>query len=338
MHSISQPSAVVIGSGIVGLTSACQLSRAGFRVELVERGALAQEASWAGGGLLTPLPPWQADPALWQMAAQSLAGYAGFCAELYQATGIDPEYQRCGMDVLDAEQFPAASQWCAGQRLESALVQRAYGTALHLPWVAQLRNPRLCKALLAWLRQQGVALHAQCGELQLQAQGPLAAVTWAGQQRRPDVLVIAAGAWSAQLAAPLGWSLPIKPCKGQMLAYQLASPRLRSAVLHKGRYLIPRQDGLLLVGSTLEDSGFDKQTTAEAQQALHGFACELLPELAGQLPAFHWAGLRPESPGGLPIVQRHPQLNNAYVNTGHFRYGLTLALATAEQLMALVRE
>ena len=100
----------------------------------------------------------------------------------------------------------------------------------------------------------------------------------------------------------------------------------------RDRYLIPRRDGHVLVGSTLEDAGFDKSTDAATRQRLHLEAAEQLPALGTIQPVQHWAGLRPGSPGNIPVVDRHPDFDNVFVNTGHYRYGVTLAPASAELL------
>jgi glycine oxidase len=121
-----------------------------------------------------------------------------------------------------------------------------------------------------------------------------------------------------------------------MLLYQAAAGRLPGIVYQRRHYLVPRADGHILAGSTLEDVGFDKDTTPAAFDELHGFVGRLLPDVAASGPIRHWAGLRPGSPDNVPIISRHPDLDNLFVNSGHFRYGVTMAPASAELLADLV--
>ena len=125
----------------------------------------------------------------------------------------------------------------------------------------------------------------------------------------------------------------IRPIRGQMLLFKLEPGVLDTIVFRNGLYLIPRRDGHILVGSTLEDAGFDKSIDEATRQRLHAEASELLPQLADVQPVQHWAGLRPGSPDNIPIIDRHPDFDNVFVNTGHYRYGVTLAPASAELLV-----
>jgi len=128
----------------------------------------------------------------------------------------------------------------------------------------------------------------------------------------------------------------IRPIRGQMLLFKLEPGVLDTILYRSGLYLIPRRDGHVLVGSTLEDAGFDKTTDAATCQRLHDEAASLLPALAGLQPVRHWAGLRPGSPDNVPVIDRHPDFDNVFVNAGHYRYGVTMAPASAELLAALM--
>lgn len=153
---------------------------------------------------------------------------------------------------------------------------------------------------------------------------------------RGDKVLLAAGAWSGELLKPLGLELPVVPVKGQMILYKCAADFLPRMVLAKGRYAIPRRDGHILIGSTLEHSGFDKTPTDEAQESLRASAAELLPELADMQPVAHWAGLRPGSPEGIPYIGPVPGFDGLWLNTGHYRNGLVLAPASCRLLADLM--
>lgn len=328
--------AIVIGGGIIGLCSALELFRTGFNVTLIERDVLARQSSWAGGGMLSPLYPWQMPAPVWALVSESIASYPTLCAMLAEATGIDPEWTQCGLAVLDAEQFESGQRWAAQLGIVAKLGRFGSAPALRLPWAAQVRNPRLCKALAIYLRQQGVNLIEQAGEVRLQQQGSTVRVVSESEHWNTDVIVVAAGAWSAALLRSTDWLLPIAPVKGQMLMLRGAPGAIPEMLVQQGRYLIPRRDGRVLVGSTIEDAGFDVSTTDTARISLRSFADALVPACEQMSLEAHWAGLRPGSPEGIPIIARHHSINNLFVNAGHYRYGLTMALASAQRLRRLV--
>ncbi len=323
--------AVVVGGGIVGLCTARALRQQGLAVTLIERDTAGCAASWAGGGILSPLYPWRAPPAVWQMARQSLDLYPALCAELHEATGIDPEWLPSGMEVRDAGERAAALAWAAAEGLP--VQWRAETQSLWLPWVAQVRNPRLCRALAVALRQAGVAVIEHMPVQGVARSGSGLLVRTAASEHHAEVVVLAAGAWSAPLAADTSWSLPIGPVKGQMIALRSAPGTVPHIVLREDRYLIPRRDGIVLVGSTVEQAGFDTTLDADTAEALHRFASGLLPALAACPRVAHWCGFRPGSPEGIPFIAPHPEWKGLWINAGHHRNGLTLAPAAAQQLM-----
>ena len=150
------------------------------------------------------------------------------------------------------------------------------------------------------------------------------------------MFIVAAGAWSGEVLSEWGAHLPVKPIRGQIVLYKTAPGRLRHMLYRDGLYIIPRDDGHVLVGSTLEDVGFDKQVTAVARESLVQRAVELLPWLTDTPLVGHWAGLRPGTPDNIPIISRHPQIENLFINSGHYRYGVTLAPVSAELMADLV--
>jgi glycine oxidase len=145
-----------------------------------------------------------------------------------------------------------------------------------------------------------------------------------------DQVVLTAGAWSGDLLKGLGLELPVEPVKGQMILYKCAADFLPSMVLAKGRYAIPRRDGHILIGSTLEHEGYDKTPTESALESLKASAVELIPALADAEVVGHWAGLRPGSPEGIPYIGRVPGFDGLWLNCGHYRNGLVLAPASCQ--------
>lgn len=325
---------VIIGAGAVGCLSAIELARRGWQVTLADRGAIGGEASWAGGGILFPLLPWNYTEPVNRLALAGAARYPQLCAELRDATKLDPEFQKSGMLALGDFGGNAALDWCRSHRMPHEL----QGDALWLPEVGQVRNPRLMQALRMRLQQLGVRLCEGMEMLPLAVDASHVA-SWSslgGERLEADIFVVTAGAWSRSLMGGRAIELQHKPMRGQMLLYR-AKPGLLTRVLYQEDfYLIPRLDGHVLAGSTVEDVGFDKSTTAEAAAMLAAKAVALLPALADAPIVRHWSGLRPGSPDNVPVIAAHPAFDNLYLNTGHFRYGVTMAPASAELLAQLI--
>jgi glycine oxidase len=340
---------LVIGGGAIGLLTARELASNGATVTVLERGETGRESSWAGGGILSPLHPWRYPHAVTALAGWGQARYREVCTELREATGIDPEWAGNGLLVLDSDERQAALAWAAAEgveleeidaerlyRLEPALVA-GFDQALWLPGAGQVRNPRLLKALRADLERRGVALREHTEVLGLSIQGRrVTGVETSTGPLHAERVVVAGGAWSAGLLAELGARVEVKPVRGQMILYRTEPGSVQRITLQGDHYLIPRRDGRVLAGSTVEDTGFDKSTTAEALEKLQRDATALIPALAQCTIEHHWAGLRPGSRGGVPYIGEHPHVDGLYVNTGHFRNGVVLGLASARLLADLL--
>jgi glycine oxidase len=321
---------MIVGGGLVGCLTAMALTKQGIKVTLLERGVLGAEASWAGGGILFPLLPWHYSEAVNQLALAGAALYPSLAQELIDVTGIDPEYTVSGMRVLPNFDKVVAQRWCKVHEIKAEF----HGDELWLPQVAQVRNPRLIKALRRWLEINAVELREGTEMVALKAHTDQisALQTQSGELLQADQYVVTAGAWSKKLLGPFALDIELKPMRGQMLLFKLAPGILQEILYSDDFYLIPRQDGHILAGSTLEDVGYDKSTTPQAAADLYHKAVKLLPVLANETPINHWSGLRPGSPDNIPVVARHPALQNLWLNTGHFRYGVTMAPASANML------
>jgi glycine oxidase len=330
-----KPSITIIGAGAVGCLTALAFAKKGWQVTLVDQGVLGGEASWAGGGILFPLLPWDYTEPVNQLALAGAARYPELCEELFGATGIDPQYQACGMRVLPEFDGETALAWCQAHGLTAEI----QGESLWLPQVAQVRNPRLMAALRARLESLGVTIHEHTELLRLQS-GTSKVQSWQsskGIRFESDAYVVTAGAWSHNLLGEHAQPVSVKPMRGQMLLYRLEVGALSTILYRNDFYLIPRRDGHILAGSTVEDVGFDKSTTEDAARDLARKARDLLPQLADAPVIRHWSGLRPGSPDNIPMIGRHPDFDNLYLNTGHFRYGVTMAPASAEILSSLLK-
>lgn len=333
---------LIIGGGVVGLATAFRLARDGATVTVVERGTIGAEASWAGGGILAPLLPWQYSAAVTDLCLHSAALYPDWVTTVQASGGLDTEYWRCGMEILAPFERAAANEWCAMHSWKS-LPRTVPGdppdapSALWLPDVAQVRNPRLVKSLRAAVVALGVQLleHTEISGLTSDKQH-VAHLRTAHDALRAHTYIVCAGAWSQSVLSDHPPAKTIKPIRGQMLLFQTDPNCLRHIIYHQGIYLIPRRGGHILVGSTLEDTGFDKSTTATARQMLSEHAFGLLPALRKATLQQHWSGLRPGSPDNIPTIDRHPTIDNLYINAGHFRYGVTMAPASADLIADLI--
>jgi glycine oxidase len=345
---------LIIGGGVIGLTAAYFLAREQIKVEIIDQGDFGKEASWAGAGIIPPADPAHARDPFDQLRAHSSVLFPELSAELREETGIDNGYRRCGGLVFhDPEETYFEREWRsegvrfeevngeALRKLEPAVsdtvLKSERATAFFLPELAQVRNPWHLKALESFCRGRGVHLRPRCPVFGLERQGSRIV----GLRNQDGILragryLVTAGAWTSGLLEPLGWRPKIKPIRGQIALLNTGTPIIHRVLLQGKRYLVPRADGRVLVGSTEEDVGFDKNTTAEAIEGLRSFATTLVPALTNAVLERSWAGLRPGSPDGLPFIGPFPGLDNLYVAAGHFRAGIQLSPATGLVLKQLL--
>jgi glycine oxidase len=339
---------IIVGGGIIGLLTAFELCVRGQSVQIIERGQIGREASWAGGGILAPLYPWRAPESLYSLAQWSHARYATLAAYLSTETGIDPEWTCSGLLVLEDSEHEAALSWGlrVGRYVEhipasqlhhlEAVAEASHG-ALWLPEIAQIRNPRLLRAIKNLLIKKGVNIleYTEVRALYTQGDYVLGVVT-ATERHLAENTIIAGGAWSSHILGELGLGLEVVPIRGQMVVFEGPAGHLQRILLKNDCYAVPRRDGNILVGSTLESSGYDKSLTDAARHQLHQDALALAPSLARFPIRHHWAGLRPATFDGIPFIGPHPKVQGLFLNTGHFRVGLACAPASARLLVDLM--
>jgi glycine oxidase len=329
---------LILGGGVIGLTTAWYLAGQGARVGLVERGEVGRAASWAGAGIIPSALEASAVSPMDRLRALSVRLFPELSAALFRETGLSNGYVVCGgIELPDPErpdaELPTEEWHSPGVPVERWGRETIRATApylapeidhgVFLPTLAQVRNPWHLEALHQGCKRRGVEIH-EGRDARLVVRGDRVAVEGIDADR----ILVAAGAWSAGLLAPLGVRLPIRPVRGQMLLYRTPDAWVRPVVMQGKRYLVPRADGRILVGSTEEEAGFDATTTSEGLAGLVAFAHRVMPSLAEVSLERSWAGLRPGSPEGVPFLGAVPGYDNLHVACGHFRAGIQLSAAT----------
>lgn len=344
----SIPDITIIGGGIIGLLTARELTLAGARVAVLEKNTIGQESSWAGGGILLPIYPWRQAIAISDLVRQSLDIYPSLAAELKESTGIDPEWSPCGLFISRNPDIEQAIDWCERYRIDYRTEQTPSLDNLNcdlldplwLPGIAHARNPRLLKSVRRDAENRNIALIEQCHILSVGIKDKRIVSLSTDRGTYPvKHLVLCAGAWTKSWIEHFfpGHAAPdITPVKGQMLLYDAPLDTLPGMILENDHYLIPRLDGKILVGSSVEHCGFDKTTSETIYRRLKSFAESVCPALKTAPIAAHWAGLRPGSEHGIPYIFRHPEFQNLSVNAGHFRNGLVMAPASARLMTDLI--
>ncbi len=341
---------LIIGGGVIGLSTAYRLAGQGVSVTVVDRQRVGSEASWAGAGMLPPGDLATAETPEARLRSYSYDMWEQFSAQLKELSGIDNGYRKCGAVEVGLDSAAVDSQikqWQAEglgcNPLDRAALER-HVPGLHqqfqygafLPEFAQVRNPRHLKALATACQGMGVEILEDVGHLSICAKGRAVEVTTPLRRLAADRVCVTAGAWTGQIMKPLGVELPVAPVRGQIAQLRVSQLPFSCVIEQGRRYLVPRADGLILVGSTEEHVGFEKRNTTEGISGLLSFAESIVPELGAAEVVRCWAGLRPGSPDELPFLGRVPGFDNVFIGAGHFRSGLQMSPATAAVLADLM--
>lgn len=338
----------VIGGGIIGCLTAWRLKQLGMQPVIIERGGLGQESSWAGAGILCPIQPWLYPDDFTHLVDASLAMYPELQAELTERSGISPEWLQSGLMVPffpddETDHRQAALDWskrfgwqvreldASQARHHEATLADDVSGALVWPEVAQVRNPRLLQAVYAVIAQEQVEVITQAEVTGLiDAGGRVGGVTLAdGRNIHADAVLLAAGSWSGGLAESMGIKLPVQPVKGQIVLLQSEPGRVGHIVKHDRAYFVPRRDGRILVGASMEMVGFKTGNTVAEVQAMLNALTRLLPGLSDACIERQWMGFRPGSADGLPFIGPVHERPGLWVASGHYRNGVALAPITA---------
>lgn len=347
----------IIGAGITGLMSALELLEQGCSVTLFDQQAAGQAASWAGGGILSPMYPWRYPVAVNALARHAKPLYQEWNQKLQPVTGIDFQIHATGMLIFDEADFKIGlsyaethqdpqqqAEWLDQpqlQQINPRIDQSKFKQAIYFPELANIRNPRLLQSIISYLKQHPrVTWQEDCKITRLNIQqGQLKNISdEKGHIFQADQFVFSTGAWSQRWSEQLALEIPVQPVQGQMLLFKTPENWLSTMCMNKVMYLIPRQDGHVLCGSSMRQVGFDTSPSAEIRQDILQACLEMVPELADFPLVRQWAGLRPSSPDGIPYIGKIPKLHNAWANFGHFRNGLCMGPASGKLLAQLILE
>ena len=359
---VKPKSVAIIGAGVVGLGIAWRLAARGVAVSVFDKGAAGAGATHAAAGMLAACA--EAEPgeeALVALGRDSQARWPAFADELKQASGIDVELRREGTLVIALtaddqarlfhhlefqKRLDLPLQWISAaetRRREPHLAGKLAG-AVFSPEDHQVDNRKLATALVVAARAAGASIHEHAPVTAISSQGRRVdgIVLADGRKHTADVVVLAAGAWSRSIARSIAdmapQSLPpVRPIKGQMLALRMdpQAPLISHVIWGPGIYLVPRRDGRLIVGATVEEKGFDSTLTAGGLLTLLEAAWRAVPAIE-ELPIDEmWVGHRPGSRDDAPILGPAP-LDGLIYATGHHRNGILLAPVTADTIARLV--
>lgn len=347
------PELIIIGGGVIGLSTALELASRGVEVTLLDRQATGREASWAGAGILPPGHAGKPEDPRVELCCATNRLWPDLSEQLRDETGIDNGFARCGGIAFSPDgDAPSLEQEMADWHAIGVSAQRlspeelhdmepglgsTVGPAYSLPDECQVRNPRHLKALLSSCVRRGVDVRTGTPAIGFERRGERleSVLTAEGRLKAPRFLVTA-GAWSGLLLEPVAAHRRVEPVRGQIALLSLPVPPVRHVIESGPRYLVPRADGRTLVGSTEEWAGFEKRNTPAGLRGLMDFAIRMVPELAEARVERSWSGLRPHSVDGLPLMGKSAAAENLYVATGHFRWGLHLSPITARLMAQLI--
>ncbi|MEP6848442.1 MAG: glycine oxidase ThiO [Acidobacteriota bacterium] len=342
---------LIIGAGVIGLSIARELRKRGAgNITVLEKGRAGREASWAAAGMLAPQAETDAIDNFYELCSESRDLYPEFADQLLEETGVNIELDRSGTLYLaftdeDVEAIEGRFTWqrCAGLSVESLSATECRvlepgiwesvkgGLLFANDW--QVENRKLVEALIEFSRISELEIieNTTVTDLAIDGNKISGARTSDGQFFAAGAVVLATGAWTSLIKiGELALPVHVKPIRGQMICFQQSERRFQRVIYSPRAYIVPRTDGRLLVGATVEDVGFDTSNTMEGIDALKANAVEIAPSLADRRVSQEWAGLRPFAMDGLPLIGRFPNVGNLFLATAHYRNGILLAPLTAK--------
>jgi glycine oxidase len=346
---------VIVGGGVIGTSIAFQLSKRGKNVAILERFRVAGEASSAAAGMLgAQVEMDQETGPLFELAVRSRALFPQVAEELREISGIDIGLVQKGMLRVALSYDEEANlketvrcQHAAGQKAEwvtsSEVLEREphitpeIKGAIYIPGDGHVLAPELSRAFAKAAAHLGADIYEfTTVNALLSDKGKVHGVGTENDTYYADEVVIAGGSWSSQLLNGLRIEQKVYPVKGECFSVITHKPLLTSTVFSHGCYLVPKRGGRLVVGATVEENTFDKKVSVAGISQLLQRAERLLPAISSAEWESCWAGLRPQSTGGMPILGAHPDMRGLYIATGHFRNGILLSPLTGILMAELI--
>lgn len=348
--------AIVIGGGIIGCSVAWRLAAEGVATTVLERGRVGQEASWAAAGMIAPQAEAEGPGPFFDFCMKAHEAFETIVDRLMRDGGVDPEYDRAGIlyVALDAAERTQLEQRARWQRTAGAAVEELSGAearriepmlspetvyAIHMPTNRRTDNRKLTQAYAAAARNAGAefAEGARVEALAIRGGRAAGVVMDDGSTREADVVVNAAGSWAGEICGLEADQVKLHPVRGQIVCFEVPPGTIGPALFSLRGYLVPRRDGRLLAGSTMEEAGYDKAVTlAGLAKIAHGVAA-IVPGLGSVAFRQAWAGLRPATRDLLPVLGFSPSVPNVLWAAGHFRSGILLSAITGEIIADLVK-
>ena len=348
------PDVIVVGAGAIGTSIAYQLAKAGVKVMVFERGQVGGGATGASAGMIQINPDRNTPSSLTALEAESARLFPALATELLDRTGMDIGYRAApllhvALQEAEEPQLRAHRAWQVEHGMAVDWVDRSAAldlepvlnpdirAALYYPDNRQLMPRDLARALARAAVDLGAVLREGAAIDRLLTDGDrVMGVAIGGEAVHAGEVVIANGAWASAWSAALGTPIPVRPVRGQMVALRSAGTALRNVVSSLKGYILTKPDGSIYVGSTVEEAGYDARPTAAGIAGLLATVPHLTPQLADATFVSAWAGLRPGTSDGLPLLGRFPGWHGVTIAAGHFRDGILLAPITGEVIADLL--
>lgn len=328
--------AVIIGGGVVGCITAIKLKENGYDVTVVDKSVVGEESSAAGAGILFPLMPWNYESKVYQLCSGASVFYKNLSKKLIIGGFGDPEFIESGMICIEPSDKGGIEQWAIKNNFkinESLFNNRP---SFELENVAQLNPKKLMISLKCYIKALGIKLIENCNLKKIQKKSNYLN-GWPTDENdliEGDIFIITAGAWSSQIIN--NNANEIYPVRGQLIKFKKTSIKLDKILFSENFYLLQRKCGAIIAGSTIENVGFDNTTTIQAAYELKEKTISLVPELKELEPYEQWAGLRPGIKNNIPLIKMDKFHKNIYINSGHYRYGITMAPKSADEILKLI--
>lgn len=322
----------IIGGGIVGCIQAIELKISGYEVSIYEKKTIGSGSTWAGGGIIFPLLPHDYRAEVNILFKEVNHYYKGLSEIIKKLFDYDIELIRNGMFV-DVPDLQKLEEWLESNNYKYIASHRFGMNGILIDDVYQIRPPRLIQGIRKYLKYLGINIFEN-ENIEEKNINNARKFFSNGKEIPGDSFIITAGAWSAQLTKKLEGK--IFPVRGQMLQYEKSKLLLENIIYKDGTYVLQRKDGVIVAGSTLENVGFNDELSLDDYETLKNRVEKIIPQLSKIKIQKHWCGFRPGSELNIPIILKDSQQGNIFYNCGHFRYGVSMAPASAKKVISLI--